>query len=315
MKRFVFDMETGDPDDVLTLILLLGHPKVDLCAVTVTPGTPHQIGIVRHILEKFGRNIPVGAFNLDHMKALGTPEEHYVSCVSGWHYNWLGEVPPSRDASPGWQVLHDHLNPSTMLLTGAPLKNLGEALRQAPPHLRFPWTAQGGFVGEGVVPAHLQLEKFKGRQTCPTYNFNGDTPSALLAMEHPALTERHFISKNVCHGVVYDHELHDSLTQFLGKMVDQDSPHGLSLNLIHSGMSKYLRKHPSGKAFHDPLASCCAINPSVGSMWAKVRMFKEKGGWGAVLAEPDDPLAAEAIVAYDREIFIQTLFGQTEVSK
>lgn len=27
MMKVVFDMETGDPDDVLTLALLCGHPK------------------------------------------------------------------------------------------------------------------------------------------------------------------------------------------------------------------------------------------------------------------------------------------------
>lgn len=30
--QVVFDMETGDPDDVLTLLLLASHPKVQLLA-------------------------------------------------------------------------------------------------------------------------------------------------------------------------------------------------------------------------------------------------------------------------------------------
>ena len=42
----VWDMETSDPDDFLTLLLLIGHPRVNLKAVTVTPGTPDQIGLV-----------------------------------------------------------------------------------------------------------------------------------------------------------------------------------------------------------------------------------------------------------------------------
>lgn len=36
----VWDMETGDPDDFITLLLLLGHPRVNLLGVTITPGTP-----------------------------------------------------------------------------------------------------------------------------------------------------------------------------------------------------------------------------------------------------------------------------------
>lgn len=39
MIDVVWDMETGDPDDFLTLLFLIGHPNVNLKAVTVTPGT------------------------------------------------------------------------------------------------------------------------------------------------------------------------------------------------------------------------------------------------------------------------------------
>lgn len=47
MKRpFVFDMETSDPDDFLTLLLLLGHPDVDLVGVTVTLGKADIAGTV-----------------------------------------------------------------------------------------------------------------------------------------------------------------------------------------------------------------------------------------------------------------------------
>ena len=35
--KAIWDMETGDPDDFLTLVLLAGHPRVDLKAVTITP--------------------------------------------------------------------------------------------------------------------------------------------------------------------------------------------------------------------------------------------------------------------------------------
>lgn len=64
MLDVVWDMETGDPDDFLTLLLLLGHPRVNLKAVTVTPGTPDQVGLVRRALEWFDRKIPVGAHDL-----------------------------------------------------------------------------------------------------------------------------------------------------------------------------------------------------------------------------------------------------------
>lgn len=51
MLDVVRDMETSDPDDFLTLLLLAGHPEVNLCAVTVTPGSPAQVGVVRLVVQ------------------------------------------------------------------------------------------------------------------------------------------------------------------------------------------------------------------------------------------------------------------------
>jgi len=33
----IFDMETGDPDDLFTLCFLLAHPKVELRSISITP--------------------------------------------------------------------------------------------------------------------------------------------------------------------------------------------------------------------------------------------------------------------------------------
>ena len=54
MIDVIWDMETGDPDDYLTLLLLLGHPRVRLKAVCVTPGSPEQVGLVKQTLARFG---------------------------------------------------------------------------------------------------------------------------------------------------------------------------------------------------------------------------------------------------------------------
>lgn len=165
-QSIVFDMETGDPDDALTLMLLVGHPRVDLRAVTVTPGTPHQVAVVREILRRLDSTVTVGAFNLDHMKARGTKDERYVTCVSNWHWRTLGELDPSREADEGWRVLHEHLDEQTILVTGAPLKNLRALLTNAElASNTVTWVAQGGFAGEGIVPPDAMLEKFRGKTT------------------------------------------------------------------------------------------------------------------------------------------------------
>ncbi|XOV87622.1 MAG: nucleoside hydrolase [Pseudomonadota bacterium] len=286
----VFDMETQDPDDFLTLLLLLGHPDVDLKAITVTPGTPQQIGVVRHALKWFAREyIPVGAFNLEHPK----------ECVSAWHYKVFGDIPPSFDAERGGDLLHEVCGPQTTLVTGAPLKNLGQAI-QKPNFTLGRWVAQGGFAGEGVVPAAKQLPKFSGLATCPTFNLNGDPKSALAALAHPGIELRHFVSKNVCHRVYYDQSMHEAIRPLKDR--------SLSLQKIWQGMDSYLQKKSEGKRFHDPLAACCAIDPRIGQ-WAQVEMYREGDRWGARLSEDSNTWI---ITDYDATKFFNVLTASSQ---
>ncbi len=285
----IWDMETGDPDDFLTLLLLAGHPRVDLRAVTITPGTPEQVGLVRQALHWLEREIPVGAHNLDHGKM----------CVSKWHFRVYGQVPPSRDALPGDELLLELCDAHTTLITGAPLKNLGGAIalgeQRGRPFRLGRLFAQGGFAGQGVVPNERQLSKFRGKQVVPTYNLNGAPKEALASLACTGIDGRWFVSKNVCHGVFYDHSLHQRVAAV--------REHSQALALIWKGMDDYLRRKPGGKKFHDPLAACCAIEPEIGE-WAEVELFRKGGGWGSRL----DPGAnTRIIIGYDHERFVRTL--------
>jgi pyrimidine-specific ribonucleoside hydrolase len=286
----VWDMEIGDPDDFLTLLFLIGHPKVNLKAVTVTPGALDQIGLVRHALKWFDLNIPVGAHNIDHEK----------QCVSGWHYKVYGRIPPSHDAEPGGEVLLRCCDENTTLITGAPLKNLGAAInlssvRDGDVFKLGRLVAQGGFAGVGVVPPERQLDKFKGMVTCPSYNLNGDRKSALAALEYTGIGVRRFVSKNVCHKVYYDLEMHERFEAVKDK--------SLALTYIWKGMDAYLKKKPAGKKFHDPLAACCAIDESIGT-WAEVELQCENGQWGAKLSPGS---RTWIITDYDHNKFVETL--------
>lgn len=283
MKKIIFDLETNDPDDALALLLLVGHPRVDLRAITVTPGSPWQIGIVRHVLKLFGKDIPVGAFDIHHPK----------QCVSAWHYKVFGDVGCSYDARPGWEVLLENFAADVTLVTGAPLKNMRGVLSSKENWQLGRWMAQGGFAGEGVVPLDLQLTKFKGKRTCPTFNFNGDPDSALGCLNEPRILEKRLVSKNVCHGVIYDKLMHARFAD-----VKRDS-----LIMLRKAMDIYLNNRPEGKAFHDPLAAMCAIDPSIGE-WKPVRMFREKGEWGAELLPSSD---VSIIINYNHEQFVKTM--------
>ena len=289
MINVVWDMETGDPDDFLTLLLLLGHPKVNLKAVTITPGTPDQVGLVRAALAWFERDIPVGAYHIKHNK----------SCVSWWHYKVYGEIPPSVEAEPAAKILLEYCDKETTLITGGPLKNLGAAiaLAKADKH-NFQigrLVAQGGFAGEGVVPADIQLPKFKGMVTCATYNFNGDPYSALATLNYQGIGTRRFVSKNVCHRVIYDLAMHEVLRGVKDK--------SQSLALIYQGMDAYLNKRPRGKKFHDPLTACCAIDESIGT-WAEVELYRKGGKWGARLSPGSKTWI---ITDYNHDKFVATL--------
>lgn len=304
MLQLVWDMETGDPDDYLTLLWLLGHPGINLKAVTVTPGSPEQIGVVRHALSMFHEDIPVGSFLYDETwanpqqwkKSEGIRKSH----VSKWHYNNFGKIPPSYDAQPGWQVLHENCDAETTLLTGGPLRNLGAALsRSKGDNSIFEvgrLVAQGGFAGEGVVPADKQLEKFKGMTYCPTWNLGGDPHSALMALSSPEIHSRYFVSKNVCHGVYYNKSLHALLEPY-----HQTNP---ALTVIYNTMTNYLRKKSQGKKFHDPLAACCAVDPSIAT-WAEVELLYVQGKWGSELA---DDTQTWIITDLDHDRFVDTLF-------
>ena len=277
-------METGDPDDFLTLLLLLGHPAVRLKAVTITPGTAAQVGLVRRALSWFGCDIPVGTFDVDHPK----------ECVSAWHYRAYGEALPSRDAEPGCDVLIRECDERTTLITGAPPKNLGAAVESG----RFVlgrWVAQGGFAGEGVVPDERQLPQFRGWVVCPSYNLDGAPGATRAALGAASIAVRRFVSKNVCHGVVYNASLHAAVAAVKDR--------SLSLRLIWQGMDSYLGKNPRGKKLHDPLAACRAIDESIGT-WAEVDLFRERGGWGARLAPASGTFI---ITGYDHASFVKTL--------
>jgi inosine-uridine nucleoside N-ribohydrolase len=249
MIDVVWDMETNDPDDFLTLCLLAGHPQVNLKAVTVLPGSPQQIGLVRWALRQFELNIPVGAHNLKTTKP----------SVSQWHYDAYENISPSEDAQPAAEILLQYCDSQTTLLTGAALTNVRNAINNEQ-QKRFTvgrLMAQGGFAGEGVVPSALQLDKFRGLITSPTHNLIGDNKAANAVLAHDGIGRRYFVAKNVCHRVYYDQKLHEHIDHIKDK--------SLALSLIWQGMDVYLKQDPVGKLLHDPLAACCAIDETVGT--------------------------------------------------
>lgn len=276
--RIAFDMETRDPDDALTLCLLAAHPRVELLAVSLTPGTPTQVGVVREVLRRIGVQVPVGARN---------PANH-AGAVSPFHLDWLGPVPPAAPDALAHELLDQTLrtHPDCTLLTGAPLHNLRLLLRHHPETLIARWVAQGGFAGDNLVAARHRLPKFAGRTACESFNFGGDSKATLLALASPRIGERRFVGKNVTHGVAWDRALHDSLVP-----MGIESP-GLTLAL--EAMALYLRDRPQGKLLHDPLAASAALDPGAFT-WVEADILYNNGQWGSTPRQGTGTFVAVAV--------------------
>ncbi len=287
--RVHFDMETSDPDDVMTLALLATHPRAKLIGVTLTPGGREQWSLVRHVLKLMGReDVPVGCYDPDRT----TP------CVSEFHYGWLGTPPIVQGTIPkAYHVLMEavRLHPDATFLTGGPLKNYGVY-----GGLSFfkRWVGQGGFAGDNIVPEEDRLPKFAGRITCPTFNFNGDVAAAKAIFVDKRIQERLLVSKNVCHGVAWDRPFHDRV-KALRRRTD-------GLELCLQGMDRYLRKRSEGKLLHDPLAMAFAIDPNIGNL-SHVEAYREKGEWGSRWPELPDQGNAWITTRVNRELFFEVL--------
>ena len=280
-----FDMETADPDDLMALCLIIGHPSLQLVSVSVTPGTDEQVGLVREVLLRAGHDrVPIGSARPGYDK----------NCVSGFYYRWLNSFPVQKPDGLGLEIIESSLaaNLELNLITGAPLKNPGGL----PEHLTLErWVGQGGFAGDNLVAPEHRLEKFDGMETCPTFNFNGGPMEAENLLAHPGIKRRLLLSKNVCHGVVYDQALHDK--------VEAHKQDNIGLTMMYQGMQVYLERRPQGKKFHDPLAVCAAIDESV-CEYREVEMYRQRGGWGGRPVEGSNTFIS---VAFNRERFEDVL--------
>ena len=188
----VMELETGDPDDILALLFILEHPRAQLKAIVMSPGSPDQIGLIKHIFTKYHHpDISIGAFNLDHPKPT----------VSAWHYKTFGHFESSRDAVDGAALILEHCTADTTMLCCGPMRNLGKAIQVADEtHSDFTLAKvviQGGFVGNNIVPESVALEKFKDKEMVPSWNLDGALKDTLRILRSPRCSEIRLVCANV----------------------------------------------------------------------------------------------------------------------
>ncbi|CAF3955704.1 unnamed protein product [Rotaria sp. Silwood1] len=173
-----------------------------LKAVTVVPGTPDQIDFLRYVLDRFGRNdLPLGVFDMNAKPALSKFHLKIYDNMS---------IKESREVLDGSDVLLTYCDEKTILICGGPLKNVAKAIQTG----RFKFgrlVVQGGFAGDNIVPKEKRLSKFNGRITCPTFNLGADIKATKIVLDYNDIKEKYFVSKNVCHGVLYTKDTHKKL--------------------------------------------------------------------------------------------------------
>lgn len=305
----ILDIETADPDDILTLLFAACHPLVDLKLVTVTPGSADQVKVIKWILAELG---VVGV-------RLGAREwptnKDKKNCISMRFYAKILFVAGHTSASFDKTALDDdEVLPAGVaiatvsaavaggctLFTGGPPTNLGSALEVGA--VLDCWVAQGGFCGVGVVPAAVPtLAKFEGKVRCQTWNFGGAHQAVREALDSDCIGRRVFVGKNVCHKCVYTDVLHTALCLAVDKTADPK--HSGALEWARALMTAYHSNGKGPKKLHDPLALATMINVHVCTV-REVSVDQVKGAWGSVLCVGSCTWAA---TDYNEDLFMQTL--------
>jgi len=248
-----------DPDDFFALCYLISA-GADIRAITISPGDPDQVAVASFLLAICGLDIPIGVGKKDRNK----------TSSGGVHYELLDKYKyPRRQEADGYgpDIIKSVDEPCELFAIG-PLMSVGPFLRDGGTFLRA--TMQGGFLPYSLHDYGVhRLDKFEGKDAVPTFNLNGDKKSAEAFVA--ADFKKRFVSKNLCHTLVYDGSVH--------KKVMGVEPQDRASMLLREGMEMYLRKHPSGKKFHDPTAAVCHLHPEI-AIWLEGVPVYSGGKWG-----------------------------------
>jgi inosine-uridine nucleoside N-ribohydrolase len=273
----LFDMETGDPDDLITLLMLLANPDVQLRGITCWQGSPIQIGLINHVLKLANVDIPVGGLNEPEPTELSP---YYTDVVGKWSAAMATQTPTEVFK----QVLKSY--PDTKFLTGAPLTNLGEFVSNNPEVITS-MTTQGGYLGALVAEP---LDKFKGKKSIRTYNLTNDTDAFTKVNYSDKIEKLTFVTKDLCHGFMYTPEMHKNVV--FGETPVQQ--------LLKSCLERYALSGKS-KAMHDPLAMLYMLYPEIGQTKQIEMSFVVDAKGHSVFSSVEGSGTRSGLVSYDKE--------------
>lgn len=283
MKPLIVETDIGhDPDDFFALCYL-HSAGYDIKAILTSVGQPFQVALVKMFCKEVGLDIPVGVARTEHPK----PES-----ASGFHLHVLNKYQYPKEWESdglGKDIIKDVLkeSPDCDFFVCGPAKSVGAFVKENPSTDIGLITFQGGFLGYGLHACRVEeLPKFVGKTTVPTFNLNGAKKETLDIIDSPSVKALKFVSKNVCHTVVYNKERHAFMKQV--------QPKNRADELFIEGMDIYLDKHED-KKFHDPTAACVMKHPEIAE-WVRGKMYNSQGGWGTF---PDETANSHTIASID----------------
>jgi pyrimidine-specific ribonucleoside hydrolase len=279
--KLIVETDLGrDPDDFFALCYLI-DAGVDLQLITISPGDPDQVAVAKFLLKECGlEHVPVGVSNTTRDRA--SVGSIHVELLKKYGY-------PSRVRSDGsgqnlmrdiWLHERTRSQPLSEFFGCGPLDCIGPICEQNA-YIPDKATIQGGYISYetlatlGIDPP-IKVDKFIGKEFVPTFNLNGNKKAGLSFLKS-SIPEKRFVSKNVCHTIIYDKKVHD--------FVLSHKPKSRAGELLREGMDLYLQKNSEGKKFHDPSAAVCHLHPEIG-LWEKGQLVYEKGMWGTKIQPP-----------------------------
>lgn len=273
----VIETDLGhDPDDFMAICYLVSA-GVDIKSIFITPGDPDQIAIGKFLVDYLGINAKVYASMPDRNK-----------CSSGGvHIKILQKYGyPLVDTPDDFSKAYDSIinsPPQTEFFVIGPPTALGTFFEK---NIYMWWkrlVMQGGFIAydEHNLPCE-KLDKFMGKTTVPSFNPGGAIKQTLTILQTP-IRERKFVSKNLCHTIVYDKNIHELILK-------TPSPNK-AIDLMRDAMNIYLQKHDE-KKFHDPTAAVLMLHPEIGT-WVEAKLYCDHGKWGANIHKGTDQIIVD----------------------
>lgn len=272
-QNVIFDMETGDPDDLITLLMLILNPDVNLKAVTCWGGTPIQTGLLKHVLNLASLDIPVGGDNTADAVEL-----------DAYYYKNVGTWKPALALNTALDVLLQHLDSSTNLLTGAPLTNVSAYLNHGGKINTM--TTQGGYLGD-LVP--VRLDKFKNRSEVPTYNLGNDLDAFNTVNYSDQINSLTYVTKDLCHGFLYTQAFHNTVN-FGNRPVSQ---------LLKRCLAHYADINRP-KAMHDVLAMLVQLYPELGKTCSIQMSYRMDKGRPVFSSQKSTDTFTRGLIEYDQ---------------